>query len=320
MKESEILIRSYGKVNLSIDVTGILPNGMHSVDMVMQQISLHDDVKIKLVTDKKKQVGKRIKISTNRYYLPVDERNLAYKACQLILDKYEKTINKNYKDVEIHVDIFKRLPVAAGLAGGSSNGAAVLHGLNVLFNLHLSLETLCKLGEELGSDVPFCIMGQARANYVLPRKVRKDRLATSCARASGTGTNLEPVKGIRKCVVLGKPGIGVSTKDVYRGIDSCEILSRPDNDKMCEALETEAFEQVESQMVNVLENYTVNKFDEVKNLKSLMEEKFGDKGKVMMTGSGPTVFVLLDDIMEAKEGCKELRSKKYEAYWCKTTK
>ena len=107
---------------------------------------------------------------------------------------------------------------------------------------------------------------------------------------------------------------------MYQGIDKCRIDNRPDNDMLCKALDLEDYVEAEKQFVNVLENYTVKEIAKVESLKTYMEEEFGQKGKVMMTGSGPTVFALLDNIDDAKEGCKKLRSKKYEAYWCKTTK
>lgn len=311
--DKEIVIYSYAKINLSIDVLGTLESGMHAVDMVMQQISLKDRVEIKA---EKKGHGKgSITIKTNRPYLPVDSRNLAYRGAELIQERYpEKT-----DGYDIFIDMKKNIPVAAGLAGGSGNGAAVLHGLNTIFRLGMTMDQLCDLGKELGSDVPFCIMGQAKGNYVIPRAVRKSPLAGTCARAEGTGTELNPVKPLNKWLVIAKPAMGVSTKEVYQGIDSCHIEKRPDNDRLCQALTEGNFKAAKEEMINVLEAYTLKAYPKVRELKNLMENKLGAE-KVLMSGSGPTVFALFNDIETAKKGCSLLRDRRYEAYWCKTTR
>lgn len=313
---SEIKISSFAKINLSIDVTATLDNGMHQVDMIMQQLSFHDDVTVNFVASKKKATKrKEIKVSTNRYYLPVDERNLAYKAALLMTERY----GHKAPGGKIEIKILKRIPVAAGMAGGSGNGAAVLHGLNALWKLDLSVQQLCDLGTELGSDVPFCVMGQARYNFVLPRKIRKDKLAASCARATGTGTELEPLKGINRSVVIAKPPIGVSTKEVYRGIDKCQIKKRPDNEILAKALVNSDYDSVFTQLVNVLEAYTLSAYPQVE----LLKERVGEcenVEKVLMSGSGPTVFGIFANIHHAKDACDKLRAKGYEAYWTKTTR
>ncbi len=312
----EMKVSSYAKINFSIDVTGILENGMHTVDMIMHQIDFYDDVNLSFVKEEERPCGDvNITLTTNRRYLPTDQRNLAYKAAELIMEKYEEKIPGGDLNIHIH----KRIPVAAGMAGGSGNGAAVLHGLNALWNLDLSLEELCELGSQLGSDVPFCVMGQARMNFHLPRKVRKDSLAVSCARATGTGTTLEPLQSVKKAVVIAKPPIGVSTKEVYQGIDHCEISQRPDNDVMCVAIREKHHAEFLNQCVNVLECYTLEAYPEVKALKNcLLEDQRAEK--VLMSGSGPTVFALYQRIAEAKKACAMLREQGYEAYWTKTTK
>lgn len=314
MKEIKIL--SYAKINLSIDVTGVLENGMHTVDMVMHQLSFHDDVMIRYEKDLSKGAGdKEISVSTNRYYIPTDERNLAYKAAQLMTDRYGEKAGGG----RIEIEIFKRIPVAAGLAGGSGNGAAVLHGLNRLWKLNLSLKSLCRLGAELGSDVPFCVMGQAAGNFELPKKLRKDPLAGSCARATGTGTTLEVLPSIRRSVVIAKPPIGVSTKEVYAGIDRCSIETHPDNDLLAEGLREKDDALIYDNCINVLEQYTLEAYPKVKALKeSLLRETAAEK--VLMSGSGPTVFAVFYNISDAKEVCRKLRKQGYEAYWTKTTK
>lgn len=312
----EIKILSFAKINLSIDVTGITEDGMHTVDMIMHQISFHDDVKVRFIPDHMKNRGDiDIKVSTNRYYLPVDERNLAYKAAALTSSLYAEKIPGG----RVEIDIFKRIPVAAGLAGGSGNGAAVLHGLNQLWNLGLDLPELCSLGARLGSDVPFCVMGQAGYNFCLPKGIRKDKIAVSCARATGTGTALTPLRGIKRSLVIAKPPMGVSTAEVYREIDRCEIRKRPDNDALAKGIMNKNFTLIYDNCINVLENYTLRAYPEVKKLKSLLSQNAGAE-KVLMSGSGPTVFAVFDSISGAKEACEMLRKHRYEAYWTKTTK
>ena len=312
----EIKVYSYAKINLSIDVTGKLENGMHTVDMIMQELNFHDDVKIGF-QEKPEQKEINIRVRTNRPYLPVNRDNIAYRAAEIMAEKYatcRKNIPRGEGGGEIYIDIEKRIPVAAGMAGGSGNGAAVLHGLNAIWALDLSLKQLEEEGAILGSDVPFCVRGQAKKNFHLPAKVRKDPAATFCARAQGTGTLLTSLKPIHTAVVIAKPAIGVSTKDVYKGIDSCNIERRPDNDAMVEALNRGDYRGVQKNMINVLEEYTLKHIKKVGGLKKLMEDSFPD-APVLMSGSGPTVFAFFSTIEEAKDACKVLRRKKYEAYW-----
>ena len=311
----EISLLSFAKINLSIDVKGVMDTGMHEVDMVMQQISFHDDVNICYEENGNSKGSISIELSTNRPYLPTDERNTAYKAAMLMIEKFGDRMPGGV--IRIHVT--KRIPVAAGMAGGSGNGAAVLHGINALWNLKLSLKELCLIGAEIGSDVPFCVMGQAKANYVLPKYIRKDRLASSCARATGTGTYMEPVKGLNRFLVIAKPSISVSTAQVYKGIDSCEIVERPDNDRLVSDLQNCNFEDLYINFVNVLEKYTLEAYPEVKKLKNIMSE-FAAGPVTLMSGSGPTVFTVCNSIDKAKAVSSALRKMRYEAYWTRTTK
>lgn len=307
MKEIQIL--SYAKINLSIDVGAVMENGFHQVDMIMQQLSFHDDVNIIFEEGETFSVD----LKTNRYYLPIDERNLAHKAAKLMIEKFGDKVTPG----KISIDIKKRIPVAAGMAGGSGNGAAVLHGINAIWDLNLSLNEIEELSMELGSDVAFSVRGQARANNVLPRKVHKDRLASSCARATGRGTSLESLKGIRKFVVIAKPPMGVSTAKVYASIDSCNIENRPNNDRLAKALQS-GEQDIYADFVNVLENYTLRACPKVKKLKEAMQKT--DAQAVLMSGSGPTVFAIYEDIEKAKTACQAMRALKYEAYWTKTTR
>lgn len=317
-KTNTIKLKSFAKINLTLDVLGLLENGYHEVSMIMQQILLCDDVSVKwteIADDRNDASDNHVSISltTNRKYLPTDERNLAYKAADLMIRKYGAG-----KNGRLNIAIKKRIPVAAGLAGGSSNAAAVLHGINKLWNLGLDVAALCAAGSELGSDIPFCIMGQAAANDELREDFAKDPLACHCALATGTGTDLRPLKGLKSHLVLSKPNINVSTAEVYKGIDSEPIAIHPDNDAMIEALKSENRKNIEKNLVNVLENFTLKRYPIVMYTKDNMRE-LCTTGAVLMSGSGPTVFGLCKNIAESKYICKQMLNHNRESFWTRTT-
>ena len=338
----QIELKAFAKINLCLDVTGLLPNGFHQVEMVMQQILLHDDVNMEWIPDEPAaetvresnaetthesaspagdaaQDGSdcaaesfRIKLTTNRRYLPTDERNLAYKAALLMHEKHGKG-----RSGELKIHIKKRIPVAAGMAGGSSNGAAVLHGLNVLWDLDLDVQSLCGIGAELGSDVPFCIMGQAAGNWSLANRFENDPYACHCAVATGTGTTMQPVTGLRSHLVLSKPPISVSTAEVYKGIDEVDIPEHPDLPELVDGLKSKNRQTIEKNMVNVLENYTLKQYPIVVYTKNKIKERCS--GKVLMSGSGPTVFGLCKSREEAQELCDIMTLENKESFWTRTT-
>ena len=251
-----IHIKSYAKINLALDVGAVMPNGMHPVDMIMQLVSLHDDVIVSVraqdadcdteggVADARTSDmshigieiadGFRVLIKTNSGAIPIDAGNIAFRAAESMSRKYADMFPKRVKADDkktICIFIDKRIPVAAGLAGGSGNAAAVIHALNAIWNLGLSLAELCEIGKTIGSDVPFCIMGQARGNFLLPNEIKGDLNAATCARAKGTGTELQPINPpLNAHIIIAKPNIAVSTAEVYKGIDSCVIEKRPDVD------------------------------------------------------------------------------------------
>lgn len=316
-----IRLRSQGKINYSIDVGAVHESGYHSVDMVMTQIKLFDMVELQCSFEKKENKGEfpNITMECNRPYIPLDERNIAYKAAALIIEKYGRKSELK----SLHIVLKKIIPVGAGLAGGSGNGAAVLHGLNMALNLNLTLEELCSLGAEIGSDVPFSIVSQAKVNKGIPLKLRQDPKATTTARATGRGTELEPIKGMSKIVLMVKPNFSVSTREVYQGIDECQIIERPDNDKLVDDLkrysmihsiseQNKIFEQISKNMINVLEIYTLKKYSEIEKIKKTLGELPGAK-KVLMSGSGPTVYALFNhkDIQKAKEARNLMKAKGY---------
>lgn len=307
---TEIHLRAYGKINLSLDVTGVRPDGFHDLSTVMHRISLYDRIHMVWepeAPDRKgdglqKEKGLRIRIRTNRPYLPTDERNLAYKAALLMEERYGRQAGVG--SGRLSISIVKNIPVAAGLAGGSGNGAAVLIGLNRLWHLELNTRQLCSLGEELGSDVPFCVLVQ-NTRY-------------RAALATGRGEVLRPLqKSMKKYIVLAKPPFGVSTKEVFRHIDEYHAECQPDNQALIRGLAAGDDETVYRNMINVLELYTLEHYEPVKKLKELFAAETSAE-KVLMSGSGPTVFGIYPSEKEAKKACETIRSLRYEAYWAST--
>ena len=276
---NSITLKSRAKINLSIDVLGKRQDGYHLVEMIMQTIDLYDLIEIN------EKDNDQITIKSTSDEIPLDCNNLVYKAANLI----KKTFNIN-KGVEIHIK--KNIPVAAGMAGGSSNAAAVLVGLNKLWNLNLSNQQLEKIGLKLGADVPFCINGGA----VL---------------ASGIGEELTPIKGLTKdvCILVCKPDLFVSTKEVYESIDSKEDDIRPNKKYIIESLKNEETRQLAENMFNVLEGVTMDKHPVIQQIKDIMTNNRALGA--MMSGSGPTVFGLYENREDAVK-CKAILEKQFK--------
>ena len=276
---NSITLKSRAKINLSIDVLGKRQDGYHLVEMIMQTIDLYDLIEIN------EKDNDQITIKSTSDEIPLDCNNLVYKAANLI----KKTFNIN-KGVEIHIK--KNIPVAAGMAGGSSNAAAVLVGLNKLWNLNLSNQQLEKIGLKLGADVAFCINGGA----VL---------------ASGIGEELTPIKGLTKdvCILVCKPDLFVSTKEVYECIDSKDIDKRPNNKFLIECLKNEDTRQLAENMFNVLEGVTMDKHPVIQQIKDIMTNNRALGA--MMSGSGPTVFGLYENREDAVK-CKAILEKQFK--------
>ncbi|MBQ1484706.1 MAG: 4-(cytidine 5'-diphospho)-2-C-methyl-D-erythritol kinase [Eubacterium sp.] len=311
-----ISIESPAKINLSIDVVGKRPDGMHEVDMIMQAIDFCDTVTVTV----SRPGASRCHITCSDPDVPTDERNICWKAVSLMREAASGD--------DVTVDILKRVPVAAGMAGGSGNGAAVLHALNRLWGLGLSTAELMETGGRLGADVPFCVLAQAERLARLAPETEahgqqtitahrySPEMLTRAARARGTGTDITPVSPLAGYVAFAKPAIGVSTKEVYKGIDRCEIKARPDNERLAEALAAGDREAAAGEMINVLELYTLSAEPEVAGLKEFMERELAGAEKVLMSGSGPTVFALFgeDSHAEAEAARERLRSAGYEAH------
>ena len=344
-------ISAYAKINLSLDVLGLTADGFHEVSMIMQQIRLHDDLLVRLYSgseflktkkeEEKNETGQgrqqavlcapetgmQVCLSSNRPYLPRDERNLACRAAQLFVLRYKESaaVQKFFGGL-IRIDIRKVIPVGAGLAGGSGNAAAVLHALNRLFGTELPLEELLRMAEELGSDVPFCVMGQARCNPGLDPAIRKSPLAASAAVASGRGTRLRPITGLRSPLVLVKPSFGVSTKEVYRGIDreleevgQKQKIIRPDNEALARGLRMRKRQLVTENMINLLEFYTLKAYPRVREIKEMMIQET-DAEAVLMSGSGPTVFGIYPNRETASRAFQKMKKVEREVYLTETTR
>ena len=272
--ERSLELKALAKINLGLDVLGRRENGYHDVRIVMQTIYLYD----KVTLNKTEEPG--IQLKTNLSYLPVDDKNIAYKAAKMLMEEF------NIEDgIEIILD--KHIPVAAGLAGGSSNAAAVLVGMNRLFQLGLSQQELMDRGVKLGADVPYCVM----RGTVL---------------AEGIGEILTPLTPMPKCFVLvAKPGISVSTKTVYEKLDAKEIEDHPDIDGIIEGLDEGDLNKVAASMGNVLERVTIEDYPIIDEIKNVMKEE--GALNAMMSGSGPTVFGIFDDKAMAKQAEQKIR-------------
>ncbi|MCJ8010012.1 4-(cytidine 5'-diphospho)-2-C-methyl-D-erythritol kinase [Lederbergia wuyishanensis] len=251
-----LLIKAPAKINLTLDVLGKRADGYHEVEMVMTTIDLADRIELENRDD-----GQIIIISHSRF-VPEDQRNLAFQAAKLLKERFNIQ-----NGVSISID--KAIPVAAGLAGGSSDAAATLRGLNTLWNLNLTMDELADLGSEIGSDVAFCVYG-----------------GTGLAR--GRGEKVTKLPAPPNCwVILAKPSIGVSTADVYRNVDLKKI-DHPNTEAMIKAIQNQQYDEVCRNLGNALEKVTLQMYPEVQHIKEQME-KFGADA-VLMSGSGPTVF------------------------------
>ena len=272
----QIELKALAKINLGLDVLGRRENGYHDVRMVMQSIYLYDEVKL----EKTAEPG--ITTVSNLSFLPTGDGNIAYKAARLLQEEFQITEG-------IKITLNKHIPVAAGLAGGSSNAAAVLFGMNRMFRLGLSQKDLMDRGVRLGADVPYCIM----RGTVL---------------AEGIGEKLSVLPAMPKCTVLiAKPPVSVSTKVVYEALDAKEITEHPDIDGIIEGLKNNSLKQVAACMGNVLEDVTVPMHPVIGQIKQ--EMKSAGALNAMMSGSGPTVFGLFESRADAREAQRRIREK-----------
>jgi len=272
----QVVIKAMAKVNLGLDVLRRLENGYHEVKMVMQTVNLYDELVVK------KEEGCKITITSNTGELPLNEDNLIFKAAKLIFEKAGCSYG-----VSIHLN--KNIPIAAGMAGGSTDAAATLLAMNHLFEFGMSKEALAGIGVRIGADVPYCIYG---GTYL----------------SEGIGEVLTKLPDAPDCfVVVAKPDISVSTKYVYENLHANELKYHPDIDGMVEAIREGSLDGVCERMENVLETVTETKYTQITELKTIMKEH--GAMRAMMSGSGPTVFGLYEVKENAEAAAEVIRSR-----------
>lgn len=267
--------KAYAKINLGLDVIGRLENGYHEVKMVMQTVGIYDVLTLK-------KIPQGIIVTTDSGELPTDDNNLIYKAARFMIEKYNIP-----EGVSVHLE--KNIPIAAGMAGGSTDAAGTFLGMNELFALGATVQELQELGVKVGADVPYCIMG-------------------GTALAEGIGEKLSPLPTPPECILLiAKPDINVSTKYVYEHLDEEGVEKHPDIDGMTEALARKDLQGIVERLGNVLENVTVKKHPIIAEIKDCMLE-YGAMGS-LMSGSGPTVFGIFDKREDAEKAMKYIKDK-----------
>lgn len=270
----KILIEAMGKVNLGLDVLRRREDGYHEVRMVMQTVDLCDD----LLFERTKKPG--IEIETDRAGIPVDGRNLVYKAADLLMKRFEVTDG-------LRVKLRKRIPIAAGMAGGSTDAAAAFVAVNELFGLGLGKRELMELAVQVGADVPYCILG-------------------GTALAEGIGERLTGLPDAPECTLLiARPDIAVSTKFVYENLHLDTLERHPDIDGMLKAVYEQDLDAMAARLGNVLESVTVREYPVIEKLKHWMKEN--GAVNALMSGSGPTVFGIYREKREAQKACALLR-------------
>lgn len=267
-------LRAMAKINLGLDVVRKREDGYHEVRMIMQTIQMYDV----LTMEKRKQPG--IVLRTNLPYVPSDERNLVWKAAQLLMDEFQI-------EEGVSMDLEKFIPVAAGMAGGSSDAAAAMVGINRMFELGLTQEELMERAVNIGADVPYCIM-------------------RGTALAEGIGEKLTKLPSLPDCYILvGKPGVNVSTKLAYENLKLDEIKNHPDIEGQIQAICAGDLYGMAGKMENVFEPGIIKEYPVIAQIKKLMEECGAIKA--MMSGSGPTVFGIFDDKDKISYACRKLK-------------
>jgi len=272
--------KAHAKINLVLDVIGKRPDNYHDLRMVMTTIDLYDRLTFEVISEDK------IILSTNRYYLPNDDRNLVYKTAKLIKDMY--AIN-----VGLKIHIHKSIPVAAGLAGGSTDAASTIKALNQLFKLNMDMDKMMEIGKQIGSDVPFCLYGKT-------------------ALVEGVGDIITPLPFVPRCwVVLVKPHFGVSTKEIFQNV-KLEGINHPDVDQVVNAIKNNDYYGMCQHAGNSLESITFTLYPEVERIKQKLLSLGVDLA--LMSGSGPTLYALVLNEERAKRIKNSFDKKRYEVY------
>ena len=266
-------LNAYAKINLCLDVVGRLENGYHQVRMIMQTVGIHDTLTFERTTGE-------IKITSDAGEIPLGEDNLIYKAASLMRERFQIAGG-------VSVRLEKRIPVAAGMAGGSTDAACTMKAMNLLYDLGLSEEELCTLGVQIGADVPYCILG-------------------GTALSEGIGEVLTKLPPMPECVLLvAKPEIGVSTKEVYERIDRHEITDHPDVDGMQGAIAENDLDGVVKRLANVLATVTEEMHPVVQKIREVMLSQ-GALGS-LMSGSGPSTFGIFESEEKARAAGEQIR-------------
>lgn len=266
-------VKAYAKINLGLDVVRRMENGYHQVKMIMQTVDIYDELEFQRRTE-------GIVITSDCGEIPLDENNLIYKAAKIMTEEYSL-------EGGMGIHLVKRIPIAAGMAGGSSDAAAALKGINQLFELGLPMEKLMELGVRVGADVPYCIIG-------------------GTALAEGIGEELTALPPAPDCFVLvAKPDINVSTKYVYEHLDAAGLTRHPDIDGMVSAIRDGSLKGILERMENVLETVTVTAYPVIRELKQRMQE-LGALNS-LMSGSGPTVFGIFTEEEKARTAYEQMK-------------
>lgn len=273
-----ITLNAHAKINLSLDVLNKREDGYHTLQMIMQSIQLHDTISIH-------EIPSGVEINCEAPYVPNNSSNIAYKAAEAMINRYNITSG-------VRIEVEKRIPVAAGLAGGSTDAAAVIKGMNELFKLGAGPAELMQLGKTIGADIPYCIIGKT-------------------ALAEGIGEKLTPLAPFGNIpILLVKPRIGVSTAWVYKNFRLDKVLGKPDTSLLIKAIEAGDIRTVALNMRNVLESVTLKKYAIIDKIKTDLVEA-GALGS-MMSGSGPTVFGIFEDRKTAESAFNKLGNSKHE--------
>ncbi len=269
--------KAYAKVNIGLDVLRRRPDGYHELKMIMQTVDICDE----LTFEREREPGIQLRIDGAD--LPADESNLAYRAAALLME--DKHIREG-----VSITLKKRIPIAAGMAGGSADAAAVMRGLNVLFAMGYSKESLQKLGVKLGADIPYCISGGTMLS-------------------EGIGEVLTPLPAPPDChLVVAKPDVDVSTAFVYRNLRADSLPFHPDIDGMAKALAAGDLKGITDRMGNVLETVTVREYPVIDRIKKRMRELGAENA--LMSGSGPTVFGIYREKETAENTAEVLKEEK----------
>lgn len=304
----EFQIKAYAKINLSIDVLGKRADNYHEVRMILQQIELFDEIKISYYAEGNKSL---IDVASDTESVPKGEGNIVFKAARLMQELFPENAQG-----DIYIHIKKNIPMAAGLGGGSADAAAVLHGLNVLWQKEMTLPQLMEAGVKIGADVPFLIMAQAASHDFLGYKGNG---ISTCAVAQGIGEKLKPTQPLKAFILLSKPDVNVSTKEIYEGLNLGNIYIRPDTKSIIEGLANEDLGEISLGMYNLLQEVSEKKYpiisDEINKMANLVPQG----QKIMMSGSGPTVFTLFSDEDQAIKAYNLLKGQSAHVYLSKTS-